>query len=226
VIVSYQIDTPPVPDYNEVVGGTVTNYTKDGKKYAVHSITASGSIEIKAAVKPFRILAVGAGFNGSIGDYSSYGGGGGAVVEQAAVTLADGVYTATIGMPSGGNTSLSIGGVNKAFAQGAQGGNGVPGSPGGGAGAGNGGQGADGTFSDIIGQNKGYGGGGSSVNWNYCCDPCCFGGVANSSGGGSGRDCAPAAHYYGGGGGRPQHTCGSPNPGYQGILIISYEVAP
>jgi hypothetical protein len=206
------------PAFNSVTGGTVTDITEGGKKYRVHKVTSSQNLTVTSAPKPFWVLLAGGGANGGQGDSGQYGGGGGGFFEKKNATLPIGTVPVVVGAANGGASSLAT-----YSAEGAKGGNGVPGA-GGGAGAPNGGQGAEGPRSSIDGTDRGYCGGGSSVNWNYCCDPCCFGGTANNSGGGSGRDCAPAAWYYGGGGGRPQHTCGTPATGYQGIVIIRYEI--
>jgi hypothetical protein len=206
------------PAYNSITGGTITTVNEGGKKFRVHTYKAGTTITVTAAAKPFWVLLAGGGFDGANGDYSAYGGGGGGFYENKNATLPTGSLTVTVGARNGGSSSIAT-----YSAEGAKGGNGIPGA-GGGAGAGNGGQGAEGPRSTIDGTDRGYCGGGSSVNWNYCCDPCCFGGTANNSGGGSGRDCAPQAWYYGGGGGRAQHTCGTPGTGYQGVVIVRYEI--
>lgn len=208
-----------VNGYNKVTGGTVKDITDtDGKKYRIHTYESTRDITVESNPRPFHILCIGGGANGGQGDYGAYGGGGGGFTEIRSGTLPRGTVRVTVGAGGGGASSIAT-----YSAEGAKGGNGVPGA-GGGWGAGNGGQGQDGASSRITGEEKWYSGGGSSVNWNYCCDPCCFGGVQSKGGGGSGRDCAPQGWYYGGGGGRAQHTCGAPFTGYQGVVIVRYEI--
>lgn len=217
VVVSYEI-----APFNDCEGGEVFEFEQGGKWYRTHTFKANEALKVKTAVKPFRILAVGAGFGGGIGDYAQYGGGGGGVTDLSNVTLATGDNPVTIGMPSGGSTEMkSPSGTQVIFAQGAQGGNGIPG-PGGGAGGPNNGGGGDGTASDITGSSIYYAGGGGSVDWNYCCPA--RGGEGGRGGGGA-WDCGRQnASYYGGGGGRVQHTCPNHGSGYQGVLIVRYEI--
>lgn len=69
VIIAYE--TAP---YNEAEGGAVSTYTKDGKKYKVHTFTDNSTLIVKSAAYPFRILCVGAGAGRSGGNPSCCGG--------------------------------------------------------------------------------------------------------------------------------------------------------
>jgi hypothetical protein len=69
VIVSYEI-----APFNEAEGGAPTTYTKDGKKYKVHTFTDNSTLIVKSAARPFRILCVGAGAGRSGGNPSCCGG--------------------------------------------------------------------------------------------------------------------------------------------------------
>lgn len=210
----------PKAPFNEVQGGTVGGYTKDGKTYKTHTFTASQNMTVLRAVNPFMILAVGGGYGGGIGDYAQYGGGGGGVTQNKNVLMAVGDVQVTVGGPNGGTSSVGA----YVSAPGAAGGNGVPG-PGGGNGGPNGGGGGNGSQSDIAtGSPIWYSGGGGSVEWNYCCPA--RGGEGGLGGGGA-WDCGRQnASYYGGGGGRVQHTCPNHGSGYQGIVVVAYEIDP
>ena len=206
--------------WNEATGGTTAEVTIGSNLYRIHTFTSSGTFAVTRALFPFTIAGVGGGFHGGIGNSSQYGGGGGATHLQNNIIMPTGGITVTVAGQGGTST------VGSYFtAEGAKGGNGVPGSPGGGSGAPNGGTGANGAQWDIGNGVEWYGGGGSSVNWNYCCDPCCFGGNRNQSGGGAGHDCGGRnAYTYGGGGGRNQHTCPGPGSGFQGLIKIRYQI--
>lgn len=65
----------PTP-YNEISGGTVSEYTVGEKRFRVHTFTQSGTLTVLSAVAPFRMLLIGGG-GGGAGGGPYYGGGGG-----------------------------------------------------------------------------------------------------------------------------------------------------
>lgn len=228
------LDATPKDDYNDAEGGVVTQYTKNGRTYRVHTFTSTGTLKINKASVPFRILAVAAGADGSFSGDSGNGGGGGKVVEvQSLVPV--GVISAVIGRTS--NESSSFGDTVTASGIGAPGGVGGfritnPGNPG--------------TASDITGVSVVYGGsggtGGSCSGYQFPAQCGRDGGDGGGGRGGGGCEgqggsgscetpSTPGANGLGGGGGggggtrAPGTPCG-PKPGGSGIVIVSYEVAP
>lgn len=107
VIVSYEIEPPPPPIYNDATGGTITEFvstgqagTVTGKKYRVHSFgPGPASFVVTASVAPFTYLLTGGGGGGAEGGAQPQPGmpGGGADVSKGEVTLAVGTYDGTIG---------------------------------------------------------------------------------------------------------------------------------
>jgi hypothetical protein len=210
------------PKFNKGEGGSESEIEIDGNLWRMHTYTTSGTFTVQRGLFQFSVHAVGGGSRGAIGDYSSYGGGGGSHFSQDGILLPTGDVPIIVG---GQNGKTKIGNNGEYLeAMGSRNGNGVAGTPGGGSGAGNGGQGANGAKVQWGGGESWYSGGGSSRNWNYCCDDCCFGGRRNDSGGGSGRDCGGLqnAHKYGGGGGRTQ-GCDA-GSGRGGLLRIMYQI--
>ena len=132
VIVSYEI-----APFNDAEGGAVSTYTKDGKKYKVHSFTDNSTLIVKSAERPFRILAVGAGAGWSGFGPSCAGGsgcergrtigGGGNYYLNNSDALAKDSFPVSVGVGSGpgadgccdaGGAGCCPGGGGKAAAQG------------------------------------------------------------------------------------------------------------
>ena len=224
LVVAYEIAEPPASEFNNATGGVVDevpDWNGSGQTWRIHTFTANETFRVLQGDFPFRVLAVGGGFYGGIGDSDQYGGGGGGVTDQTSVTFNRGDHPVVVGGANGGQSS-----VNSVVANGAAGGNGVPGAGGGGGGS-NGQNGGNGTQTNITGTPTYYGGGGGSVDWNYCCPS--RGGCGGLGGGGDSDPCSGCgnqnAKYYGGGGGRVQHTCGGGHGGgYQGIVRIAYQI--
>lgn len=181
-VIAYQ-----VAPYNEATGGTVSEYSKDGKRYRVHTFTQSGTLTIKVAAKPFRVLVVGPGGAGA-GAANGRGGGagGGGAVVDAVKAIEVGDYQVTSApygtQPNGiGSIATAAPGLpgnryDQGGNYGGASGNGNPGGPasgdswwgGGGGGAGGPGGNGDskpapggpGVMSDITGEQVSYGYGG------------------------------------------------------------------
>lgn len=103
---------PPVEQYNEATGGTVTEYTAtDGKRMRVHTFLAESTLTVTKEVKPFRVLCVGAGGGGHLYEGPNTGNaGGGGEVKDAEVSIPLGNHAITVGgggyQGSGGPSSV------------------------------------------------------------------------------------------------------------------------
>lgn len=218
----------PSQGYNEATGGTVTEYSKDGRLFRVHTFASAGSFNVVKNPNPFRVLLVGAGNDGGLGDYETPGGGGqGGRVLNTSATLSLGQVAVAVGLTSGQDSTLgalkSSSGVN-----GGDGGRGLRPM---------GTNGSDGPSSDITGALAFYAGGGGGGSYHN------DGGSGNAaggrSGGGAGGDKvigagptsgSPGAPNTGGGGGggggNNAHESVGAGAGGSGIVIVSYEMAP
>jgi hypothetical protein len=156
---SYEVENVPVP-YNEATGGTMTTYTSDGRKFARHTFTANGSLNVVKSPNPFYVYLIGGGGGGGKNGFDGGGphgggkGGGGGYYIGEAVGVAIGAATITVGAggsagtahaggPGGDSIALGFtsgGGGYGAWGQDAiTGGDGRPGVPAPAANGGNGG---------------------------------------------------------------------------------------
>jgi len=244
-------------EWNEATGGTVTdvdNYNGSGQKWRVHTFTGNGTLTVKKAAKPFRVLAIGGGGNGGnrSGDMFTYcgGGGGGGLTDKAGVSFTVGDHSVTVGAGAGvftdhGGYTGGASSVNGVSAGGGGGGGagpayppsgnggpngsqGVPAKGGGGANQGHSGSrsGGSGVASDITGTSTYYGGGGGG-GWGQ------GGGGGGRGGGGSGGTSGPAygphhpgngANGLGGGGGGACDHYAPGGKGGSGVVIIAYQI--
>ena len=96
----------PTSSYNDATGGTETQYSKDGKFFRVHTFVNDGTLTVKNATSPFRVLLVsGGGCGGGRAGNNAQGiigvsGGAGGALEQF------------LQIPSGENTVLVGAGGN------------------------------------------------------------------------------------------------------------------
>ena len=235
------------PAFNDCTGGTVTEFN-DGQyplpgRWRVHSFTASGSLDISAAPKPFRVLVV-AGGGASASNYGGGGGAGGMVTNDAQV-LPTGAHTVTVGAGGAGGyvngtaakgSNSSIGGAVTATggggggSQGATAGSGGSGggaSKGGTPGQGIAGQGhAGGLGEDAHSASGGGGGAGGPAP-----------GQNTDAGAGKASDITGASVVYApGGAGMTYGGTTFPNTGYgrggyaegreggKGIVVVAYRI--
>ena len=132
--------TDIVPERNnDIEGGTVSEYTKDGQKYILHTFTSSDNLIINNVNfnTKFDMLIIGGGGGGSTDGIGGGGGAGGLIYLQDQ-RLNTGSYAVTIGAgglagSQGGNSSI----VNALFTQTAIGGGAGGGGSGGSGGGGN-----------------------------------------------------------------------------------------
>jgi len=226
-------------NYNKASGGTpqtsntdpkypgadiFNNYNNRGERWAVHTFTGNGTLNVSADPNPFRVLVVNSGGNGGNGSTSTGGGGGNGgrvkthenatisvdsheVVGSASVAG----YTASGGSYGGGGSGSSVGGAK-------------------------GGDGGAGPYSDVAGVNKRYGGGGGGG-----CNDNCSGlgwGLGGAGGGGIGsgqhtvgNNGGPGSGTLGGGGGGGgsggHSSCNGPGtggPGGSGVVVVAYQI--
>lgn len=229
---------------------TSAEYTADGKKYTLYTITGSGALVVEGKAKNVDIWSCGGGSSG----VSTIGGAGAYCAEVSALTLS-GDYVVTVGA-AGGNSSVSSKGVSVLAA------NGVSRNRNGGTGGGGYGKG-DGVakypFSDstTFKCHCAGGGGGLHASWTFMSGSASYsstgaGGSNGGNGGGSGSGTSggnygggnggsasadqlntyggtgrPATFYGSGGGGggyaeseASTGSSGSGGAGYQGIVYI------
>lgn len=134
--------------WNDATGGTITDYTKDGKRYRRHTFLSSGIFTVTRAVRPYTVYLLGGGGGGGHGGFDGggpHGGGngGGGGYYSITKTLTSDSYPVTVGTGGapggyggapGGNTSaftfIAGGGGGGCWGQDAQtGGDGLPGTP-------------------------------------------------------------------------------------------------
>lgn len=216
--------------WNDATGGTITDYSKDGKRFRVHTFASSGTLVVKKSPRPFRALIVAGGSGGAsnnhqndqgfweTGGFDPYGGSGGAVSDTTP-QIAAGSYPVTVGGGGGGglgsNNSSSnpppytgarsaIEGIAQATGPNPQ---------------------LAGTASDASGSSKYYSGQGQrSAVYNPAAggsaqigaDPYQSGGPATPNTGGGGGCGMP--------GGSPHGEPGAAGAGGSGIVIISYQI--
>ena len=213
---------------NDIQGGTVSEYTKDGQKYILHTFNSTDNLVINSVNlnTKFDMLIVAAGGGGSTDGIGGGGGAGGLIYLQDQ-RLGAGSYAVTIGAgglagSQGGNSSI----VNTLFTQTAIGGGGGGGGSGGSGGGGNrtntnpggraeSGQGFPGGSGKYGNYKSGGGGGGAGgagvpgdghVAW----DPTQSSGPVFHNKGGDGglpyksNITGEDVYYAGGGGGSPQ----------------------
>jgi hypothetical protein len=226
-------EATPTVEFNDASGGVETTYKSGDRYFKVHVFNVTGSLEVKKAPNPFRVLAVAAGANGS----TRPGGAGGKVVEAPSLTVPKGVYTATVGATA--NQPSSLGDLVIASGPGAAGGAGGgdkdravnPGQPGTtstitgtsvvyGGGGGSGGPGSGYQFPGQPGGAGGDGGGGKGGGGGFDrCDGCGPGNFTDGTAGTNGIG-------GGGGGGGTGEGAKGPYSGGSGIVVVSYEIAP
>jgi hypothetical protein len=238
---------PPPPVFNEATGGTVKTRLVGGVWKNIHTFTADDTLTVVHGDFDFTIEMVGGGGSGSHGTSGvTYGGGGGGGGHDVVVAkLPVGTVPVVVGKGgaavagngtngiNGGSTSVgthSVGGGEGGKADGSSGASGTPRShPGhgragvvgaGGSGAGGAGVGANGGVGVMIGGTVYSGGGGGGG------EPTA--GVGGGAGGsGAKMDEVPGVGVRGGGGGGTRAE--NPHPsgaGGDGMVQVSYEVAP
>ena len=238
--------------FNEAVGGTITevaDYNGTGQTWRVHTFTSSGSLEVLSDADPngFRVLVVGGGGSGGGGgggDNGGGGGGGGGLFEDSAMSLTSGSHTITVG--SGGQSTTAFGytmlpggnggGGGGAGAGGANygsgGGGGAPGAGGGGnVSSGQGGNGGN-AAAEYNGGSGGHGGtenAGQRPGTPHVSD-ITGASTTYAKGGPEGYNAGyhPAPTLYGeggrGGNNRGGAPGGGPLGGYQGVVIVAYQI--
>lgn len=107
--------------WNDATGGTITDYSKDGKRYRRHVFTASGAFVVTRAVRPFTMYLLGGGGGGGHGGFDGGGphgggpgGGGGYYSTTKTLTLT--TYDLVIGGGGGpGGYGGAAGGATTGF---------------------------------------------------------------------------------------------------------------
>lgn len=221
--------------YNSATGGLeseIANYNGTGETWRLHTFTASGTLIIATAPRPFSYLIVAGGKPGGTATShpGAFGGAGGQVLENLAASLAPGTYSITVGNSDQDSTAFSLTAVSGDGAAG-----GTPNS------ASAGGPGAVGTTSSVTGTSVIYGSGGGAGGAGQMSAGSAGGaggsGAGNGGSGGSTNLGAPgqpgtagAGNRGGGGGGGGGRSLtlstagGVGGAGGSGLVVVAYRI--
>lgn len=192
--------------FNVATGGSVSDVVVGGITYRLHQFTGVGTstFTVYKYVRPFWVMCLGGGGGGGTFGEGRGAGVQGTLTENASLAMPVGSYTVTVG--AGGARAANGETSSLHTVSGGGGGAGAHSEPG--------------AYSSIRGTSEQWGGSGGAADLTS-------GAVAGGAvGGGTGANTgATPGSYYGAGGGNGVAVALGGAGGYQGIVIVRYQIA-